>query len=1208
MGLQGVVGPNGSYTPPSSGSLTQVTSDISILETNYNNALNAANLAVTSYTNLYQELQRHADEYQNALENDPGDSDPYFSNLQSSLASFNSYSSDYLSPAETLRLAALELSNAHYSYQQLQDSQINTSLNNLVTSLNGKIDSTLYSELQTANSARQTARNSLLPALTNFQNNELLLANARALLLQQQAKAAVDRATALLTTGLEPTSLSPGSAWEQYETDMTAVTQTEALINTYLANRATYSSTLNNAISNYKDSYDNSTTGFVTILQQATTQAHVDATAYIAQIASAKNLVDNFITTSLAQRRAADLLAQQQHYAAYPSSNSNLATIEQGSNDLAATTINALLTTGVTAFGSDLSLPELPTSGKRLSMMDFMKFLTAGQLIAKQINLQSQQADIGLNDMRLEIWKAILTANNTQLSEASRYLHQLVTADREYNAQVDSENSTTQTSEQADITAYNAEVSAINNRIALINARNQLRTANGNNVTDGLNSAAQQAVNTINETNEVNPNSINILDLFDQIETVYPPTALPDPAIIPYPDAYPQFPSVPQLPSPIPTATATQGAIDAFNALLKQVNDILAPISGELDEIQSPPIDFQQLTPLFYRQDIPLRSLSDIFDITSVLNSLSSLFDLINKANTHSVLSELNKNPLFAFTSAKTAQTKGQTTQGAGGAVSLSAVNANIDSATLGQMLNQLIRSEQYGNLLKRLAEEATLVAGIQTGIRLPARDADHSVFGVMRDEFITEVTQAKDAAIASTRSATEEDGQLKAVAEQLIHQSNNVKELEQNANLIIAESGFTATLSDTDLKKLQSSLVFLQKITLLLLSGIALSSIGAKNNPATAAENFISLTQSPEVAAAAPTAALASAGSSITSTSPSELPDVVVQALQSAGLTNQATKELETVIQAGFAPAGTVTSPFGGKDQFDQVVKELKKAGFALPPELSPENPYFIQALLDQVDQKLPTAVKADFANYIALFLRSLNLPGSSIAGFKAGLASGVSIGSAVTNTLNSAVSTVIHNLHNLNVNLQAIPDNVRTKLEAQTNTALASLKNLSPSDKLSLSLAIGSGLITQAGGKEIAKSLADIATLGATPKTVSAAIGSFERAYGHTEQQAPTTTTTVPGGDPKESRHPSTMPKDTVALFHEHIAHLTIDEDDRKYLEKVTTDFGKTVVSQHDFYQFSITFLLDPAKSILKNFSMITAEQGHGSHIPPDQMRIAS
>ena len=570
--------------------------------------------------------------------------------------------------------------------------------------------------------------------------------------------------------------------------------------------------------------------------------------------------------------------------------------------------------------------------------------------------------------------------------------------------------------------------------------------------------------------------------------------------------------------------------------------------------------------------------------------------------------------------SAKTAQTKGQTTQGAGGAVSLSAVNANIDPAALGQLFNQLIQSEQYGNLVKKLAEEATLIAGIQTGVHPPTRDTEYSVFGVMRAEFTTDATQAKDAAIAVTRSDIEEDGQLKAVAEQLIHQSDNVKELEQNANLIIAGSGLTSTLSDADLKKLQSSLIFLQKITLLVLAGIALSSIGAKNNPEIAAENFVSLTQSPEAAAAAlaPTSPQIAVPSSTASRSvPQEainvfsglpkpgaslgaavngaiakVPLPLPTTLEALGLGKVTSEELSQLLQASFSPVGIIASLPNGRAQFDQIVTELQKAGFVLPPELSPENPDFIKALLNQVDQKLPPSGRADLVKHVVLFLRSLNLPEESIAGFKAGIASGVSIGSAAINTLNGVVGAL---LRNLNVNLQAIPDNVRAKLEAQANTTLAPLNNLSPSDKLSLSLAIGLGLITQEAGKKIAKSLADIATLGATPKTASEAVTSFP-------------TTTVVGGDPQEIRHPSTMPKDTVTLFHERFSHLTIDEDDRRYLEKVTQDFGRTVVTQHDFYQFSINFLLDPAKSILKNFSMITAEQGSGGHIPPDQMRIAS
>ena len=174
---------------------------------------------------------------------------------------------------------------------------------------------------------------------------------------------------------------------------------------------------------------------------------------------------------------------------------------------------------------------------------------------------------------------------------------------------------------------------------------------------------------------------------------------------------------------------------------------------------------------------------------------------------------------------------------------------------------------------------------------------------------------------------------------------------------------------------------------------------------------------------------------------------------------------------------------------------------------------------------------------------------------------------------------------INSLNINLNALPPDVLTAIENQVGTILSGIPNLTLDQITALAIAIGvAGFISPDQATAIIIALAALQTQGATPSTIGLFISAFQPPKG----------AEVDTGDPNETRQLSTMPQDLVQLFKDTFANLVVNKDDLQHLTSVVTTFADTVVTQKDFYQFSLDFLLGMIDTILKNFYSRTAETG--------------
>ncbi len=171
-----------------------------------------------------------------------------------------------------------------------------------------------------------------------------------------------------------------------------------------------------------------------------------------------------------------------------------------------------------------------------------------------------------------------------------------------------------------------------------------------------------------------------------------------------------------------------------------------------------------------------------------------------------------------------------------------------------------------------------------------------------------------------------------------------------------------------------------------------------------------------------------------------------------------------------------------------------------------------------------------------------------------------------------------------NLGINLGALPPAALSSLTEQTANALpSSISSLPPQSSASLALAIGAGIITPSNAQVILAALIGLQTQGLNNNTIVRALNAFaanQHENAELDKIAGTKSAIV----------------NNILDIRNAIHDLTITQVEREIVNTAITNFSQFIATQNDFYQFSINFLLDPAKSFVKNFSLLTAEPGSG------------
>lgn len=754
--------------------------------------------------------------------------------LQTAYNSFNTINTNYnfVAVFQQLHPAATRLLAANYVLQGDASTNANTSFNTIVSDLQGKVSSSLLNQIASANNSVNTARQSVDTAVTTLsaQGNSVL--GLRENLVKLQGGISLDKAAAILNNGSPP----PSSQWQTVSTqaaasDTSAANTTQSQLTTALSARATDQTTLLSAIASLNTALNDPTSGLLSLLQQAEAQSEVSVTDYVNQLNSDLQTFTTTVTATLQAQESAtqtlDATLQSNYYASHPRTLSLLqGEIAAAEAALSAAQVQSPVS-GSQFSASDISLPTLPKAGQDLSMADLMRFITNVQVFGKQLTAQLQQTDNTLNNLRIVVWRLLISLINLQIADSIQSTGSLASTDTSYDATVSSDNTARQVAAQSAATTAASALSAINTRIALVNQNNQTASTNTSQVISDLNTASASAVDILNKDNTVNPNTINYSDLFNQDATVSTPqtlqaTTVPTPAP---PAALATILSPPTPPSP----TASQSLVDQYNQAVLAWNQTLYSIRSVINQGTDPTTGqpFTTITVpgplplLVYRQSIPIETSS--LPLPPLFAALDALYELIqgavlsqqNSAKKRQTVLNSNSNQPGVVVVPERRPTTGQSA--VRGGIGLSTTNLNSNAATdhVSEALNAILQTSEFQNVMQNLTEQSTLIAAAATSIRPPEATPNYSQLGLL-----------SESSTAPTDTGTT-DLQLQGVAEALIATSDNTDLLTKNGVNLVAASPAAQNLSTSDKKSLVDQLVLIQQVSLLTLATVATASIG---------------------------------------------------------------------------------------------------------------------------------------------------------------------------------------------------------------------------------------------------------------------------------------------------------------------------------------------------------------------------------------------
>lgn len=850
--------PWGSYTPPG-GTNTEanVSADItsSLLPAD---ATKQANLdALTaSYTQAKSTLDNAIAQALTDANNNASQAtlNADISALQTAYNSFNTVNTSYQQAASQLDSAANKLLAANYVLQGDASTNANTNFNAIVTDLQGRVSSTLLSQITSAKNSVNTARQSVNTAVSTLSSQGSTVLGLRESLVKYQASISTDKAAAILNNGSPP----PSSQWQTLSTqaaasDTSSANTTQSQLTTALSTRANNQTTLLSAITSLDTALNDPTTGLTPLLQQASTQSQVSVTAYVNQLNSDLQTFTTTVTAALIAQETAqetsDASLQTTHYANHPPSLALLQS-EITAAEAQLSAAQSRSATSATQFSpSDISLPTLPKAGQDLSMADLMRFITNVQVFGKHLTAQLQDTDNTLNNLRISVWRLLVSLINLQIANSIQSVDSLKAADTSYDATVTSDNTTRQAAAQQAATTAASSIATINTRIALVNQNNQTASTNTSQIISDLNSASASAVDILNKDNVVNPNTINYSDLFNQDATASTPQTL-QATTVPTPAAPATLALLSTPPTP-PATTASQSQIDQYNqgvlAWNQAVYSIRTVLNTGTDPTTGQPFTTitvpSSLPLLVYRESIPIET--TILPLPPLFAALDALYSLIQgavqsrqqSARKQQTALHPNSNEPGTTVAPDQRPTTGQSAVRGGVGLSTANLSSSITSTSpVSEALNAILQTAEFQNVMQNLTEQSTLIAATTTSIRPPEATPNYSRLGILSES---------DTTITTDTATT--DLQLQAVAETLVTASGNTDNLTKNGVNLVAISPEAQNLSASDQQSLVDQIVLVQQLSLLTFATVATASIGTNietnsENPQDIINNIFSI------------------------------------------------------------------------------------------------------------------------------------------------------------------------------------------------------------------------------------------------------------------------------------------------------------------------------------------------------------------------------
>ncbi len=574
---------------------------------------------------------------------------------------------------------------------------------------------------------------------------------------------------------------------------------------------------------------------------------------------------------------------------------------------------------------------------------------------------------------------------------------------------------------------------------------------------------------------------------------------------------------------------------------LQSLNDIIHNINHQLSPIvarlHAAGIDFNTIAPIFLRQYIAVREPSTLFDFTTFLIMILMIVLYVIEAQISQKSTNTNP-PSSAFLSAAELLGKPNATGPERGA-------AGIGSGTGIGGANLFSASGNIAQSLTAVLNSSAFTGYIQGLIGQSGIIAGLSALGNLPTSFnnysqFGEVLPGVEAAapVSADKKA------LTAGIQALVQSATDVPALREGLLAVLKAVG-PQNLDDEEIKQLLALLVFLLQLVALLVAALAVAAGGG----ATSIDQIVQ--------------------KAFTSTEEGPLTSTVTQ-LRSLGVT-------------------------------------------ALPEDIEPSNPTFLPTFINAINPELTPAEQNGFVAEVSTVFTNRGIT----------LETGVSLGTAVHNAITAAPPNVSGDIRrDLNKIVQKQGDklvssilnddkrrpSIATRIQATNPQAFNNLppektaqiintlnheapkiQGLTEHDRNTIVIGVLNGIITPEQAKGFVEQFLNEEALKTNPIVGNLLIAAIAN------KEAPKLgTPSVQAGDPGQ------LP-DVVNLVANAFKALSKQTDEENFLQETLTAFAHTVRDQSDYFTKSLSLIMDPANTYVKNFSIVTRQvsgRGEGTY----------
>lgn len=618
----------------------------------------------------------------------------------------------------------------------------------------------------------------------------------------------------------------------------------------------------------------------------------------------------------------------------------------------------------------------------------------------------------------------------------------------------------------------------------------------------------------------------------------------------------------------IPTSS-----INTLNKQIDKINQSLAPVLDRLHEGGLNP-DIKFLEPLHIRPYITVRDSSFFIDFTVLDSFFTLLASLLNASRSQESLSENAPNTaLFNFKDilGKVNVASGGTkVSGLGAGVGLEGATLTSGAGSISQSLTDVISSTEFSSYVTDLLVKVGIAGGIASLQNLAPVLSTFSQFGVVQSVAVKPATEGL---------TPEQQLALATGVRELVATVEDVPQIKSELVALLKGLEATQKLSEEELKVLLSLLLFLLQLLALLVGAGAL--VGAGIVPS-----------------------------------------------------------LDNIVEKAFEkPQDKVLV---------QIVRDLETFGIKeLPKDSGPASPEFIPTFFNAVVKALDLPRQTVIVDKITAIFNDNGIE------IRTDKPIGTAIRDALTEAPTEVAGKVREQLTKLaeeegtriredilrdaskrpslsqrikDINPQAfaaIPkeqvDNITTTL----NNTAPTVPGLTNEDRNTLVTALIARVITPDQAKGILQQFSQEQTRLTNPVIANLAPELPRVVAQTTPQEAPKDVPQLSlkdllaeeplglfAGKPQLSIRqgtPGELP-DLVTQIANSLKELSRQTSDEKFLQETVSKFAETVREQSDFFQKSLTLLLDPANIYVKNFSIISRQTtGHDDLGPTTQIPIA-